>query len=76
MAKIFDLVEAVADSKTTISDGLVLPAPAKSMLAKAIHYRSWQKDKPFVEVSCGALPETTSSKANYSVMSRALLPER
>jgi transcriptional regulator with PAS, ATPase and Fis domain len=29
----------------------------KSMLAKAIHYRSWQKDKPFVEVSCGALPE-------------------
>ena len=57
MAKIFDLVEAVADSKTTI---LMTGASGtgKSMLAKAIHYRSWQKDKPFVEVSCGALPET------------------
>jgi len=57
MAKIFDLVEAVADSKTTI---LMTGASGtgKSMLARAIHYRSWQKDKPFVEVSCGALPET------------------
>jgi two-component system response regulator AtoC len=57
MAKIFDLVEAVADSKTTI---LMTGASGtgKSMLAKAIHYRSWRKDSPFVEVSCGALPET------------------
>ena len=28
------------------------------MLARAIHYRSGRRDKPFVEVSCGALPET------------------
>ena len=57
MAKIFDLVEAVADSKTTI----LMAGPSgtgKSMLARAIHHRSSRSDQPFVEVSCGALPET------------------
>jgi DNA-binding NtrC family response regulator len=57
MAKIFDLVEAVADTKTTI----LMTGPSgtgKSMLAKAIHHRSSRHNKPFVEVSCGALPET------------------
>ncbi len=57
MAKIFDLVEAVADSKTTI----LMTGPSgtgKSMLARAIHHRSSRRDQPFVEVSCGALPET------------------
>ena len=57
MAKIFDLVEAVADSKITI----LMAGPSgtgKSMLARAIHHRSSRHNKPFVEVSCGALPET------------------
>jgi len=57
MAKIFDLVEAVADSKTTI----LMAGPSgtgKSMLARVIHHRSSRRDKPFIEVSCGALPET------------------
>jgi DNA-binding NtrC family response regulator len=57
MAKIFDLVEAVGNTKTTI----LMTGPSgtgKSMLAKAIHNRSSRRDKPFVEVSCGALPET------------------
>jgi len=57
MAKIFDLVEAVADSTTTI----LMAGPSgtgKSILARAIHQRSSRRNKPFVEVSCGALPET------------------
>ena len=57
IAKIFDLVEAVADSNTTI----LMAGPSgtgKSMLARAIHHRSSRHNKPFVEVSCGALPDT------------------
>jgi transcriptional regulator with PAS, ATPase and Fis domain len=30
----------------------------KSLIARAIHRRSGRRDKPFVEVACGALPET------------------
>jgi DNA-binding NtrC family response regulator len=57
MLRVFDLVEAVADSKTTV---LIVgeSGTGKSMLARAIHHRSPRRDKPFVEVSCGALPES------------------
>jgi two-component system response regulator AtoC len=57
MAKIFDLIEAVADTKTTI----LMTGPSgtgKSIIARAIHHRSARSNKPFVEVTCGALPET------------------
>jgi DNA-binding NtrC family response regulator len=57
MLKVFDLIEAVADTPTTI---LVTgeSGTGKSMIARAIHQRSNRRDKPFVEVACGALPET------------------
>ncbi|MDB5296065.1 MAG: Response regulator of zinc sigma-54-dependent two-component system [Phycisphaerales bacterium] len=57
MAKIFDLVGAVADGRTTV---LMTgeSGTGKSLLARAIHHRSPRRDKPFIEVSCGALPET------------------
>lgn len=57
MLKIFDLVEAVADSRTTV---LMTgeSGTGKSLVARAIHHRSSRRDKPFVEISCGALPET------------------
>jgi len=57
MARIMELVEAVADSRTTV----LMSGPSgtgKSLLARTIHYRSPRAEKPFVEVSCGALPET------------------
>jgi DNA-binding NtrC family response regulator len=57
MLKIFDLVEAVADSRTTV---LMTgeSGTGKSLIARAIHHRSPRRDKPFVEVSCGSIPET------------------
>ena len=57
MLKVFDLVESVAASRVTV---LMQGASGtgKSLIAKVIHQRSGRGDKPFVEVSCGALPET------------------
>ena len=57
MAKVFELVEAVAPTATTV----LLTGESgtgKSLIARAIHDRSDRPDKPFVEVACGALPET------------------
>jgi DNA-binding NtrC family response regulator len=57
MLKVFDLVEAVADSRTTVLMSGE-SGTGKSLLARAIHHRSPRRAKPFVEVSCGSLPET------------------
>ncbi len=57
MLKVFDLIEAVAGSNVTV---LIQGASGtgKSLIAGVIHQRSARRDKPFVEVSCGAIPET------------------
>jgi DNA-binding NtrC family response regulator len=57
MLKIFDVIDAVADTRATV---LVTgeSGTGKSLIARAIHRRSGRRDKPFVEVACGALPET------------------
>src|SRR5690349_10694296 len=57
MLKIFDLVNAVSDSRTTVLMSGE-SGTGKSLLARAIHHRSPRRDKAFIEVSCGALPET------------------
>ena len=56
MKKTFEIVESVADTKATI---LITgeSGTGKSLIARAIHRRSDRRDKPFVEVACGALPE-------------------
>ncbi len=56
MLKVFDLVDAVADSRANV---LISgeSGTGKSLCARAIHHRSSRRDKPFVEVSCGALPD-------------------
>jgi len=57
MLHVFDLVETVADTPTTI---LITgeSGTGKSLVAHAIHQRSNRRGGPFVEVACGALPET------------------
>jgi len=57
MAKVFDLIDAVADSRSTV---LVTgeSGTGKSMIARAIHAHSPRASGPFVEVACGALTET------------------
>lgn len=57
MLRIYDMIDSVADTRATI---LITgeSGTGKSMIARAIHRRSSRRDKPFVEVACGALPET------------------
>ncbi len=57
MLKVFDLIEAVADTPTTV---MITgeSGTGKSMIARAVHQQSNRRDKAFVEVACGALPET------------------
>lgn len=56
MQRVFDVIESVADTRATV---LVTgeSGTGKSMIARALHRRSSRRDKPFVEVACGALPE-------------------
>ncbi|MDX1962071.1 MAG: sigma-54 dependent transcriptional regulator [Pirellulales bacterium] len=57
MQRIFDMIESVADTKATI---LITgeSGTGKSLIARAIHRHSARRNKAFVEVACGALPET------------------
>jgi DNA-binding NtrC family response regulator len=56
MQKVFDLVESVAASRVTvlIQGG---SGTGKSLIARVIHQSGPRCEKPFVEVSCGAIPE-------------------
>ncbi|HSV43734.1 MAG TPA: sigma-54 dependent transcriptional regulator [Candidatus Bathyarchaeia archaeon] len=58
MQKVYHIIESVADSNATI---LISgeSGTGKGLVARAIHALDQKrKDKPFVEVSCGALSET------------------
>jgi DNA-binding NtrC family response regulator len=57
MAKMFDLIESVSDTRTTV---LILGenGTGKTITARAIHQLSTRREKPFVEVACGALTDT------------------
>ena len=57
MLKVFDMIGSIADTKATI---LITgeSGTGKSLVARAIHRHSARRDKPFVEVACGALPES------------------
>jgi len=57
MRTISEIVERVADTRATV---LITgeSGTGKSLLARAIHRASSRRDQAFVEVACGALPET------------------
>ncbi|MBC8181121.1 sigma 54-interacting transcriptional regulator [candidate division KSB1 bacterium] len=56
MLDVLKLVSQVADSNATI---LIQgeSGTGKELVAKAIHYNSLRRDKPFIPINCGALPE-------------------
>ncbi|MBM9603946.1 sigma-54 interaction domain-containing protein [Desulfopila inferna] len=57
MQDVYEMVHRVVDSNATV----LLRGESgtgKTLVAKALHYNSKRKDKPFVAVNCSALPET------------------
>jgi two-component system, NtrC family, response regulator len=57
MIKIYDMIEKVAQSKASV----LVTGPSgtgKELIAKAIHYSSPRRHRPFVSINCGALTET------------------
>lgn len=57
MQRVYDMVDRIADTRATV---LITgeSGTGKSLLARAIHRRSSRRDQAFVEVACGAMPET------------------
>lgn len=57
MREVYSLIEKVAPSTANV---LILgeSGTGKELVARAIHYNSQRKGKPFVAVNCGAIPET------------------
>jgi DNA-binding NtrC family response regulator len=53
---VFELIEKVADTDSTV---LITgeSGTGKELIAKAIHYNSYRRDKPMVVINCGAIPE-------------------
>jgi len=57
MQKVFRMIDRVADARASV---LITGenGTGKSLVARAIHQRSQRRDGPFIEVACGALPDT------------------
>lgn len=57
MTRVFSLMEnAIPSPITVLLEGET--GTGKELIARAIHYNGPRKDRPFVTVNCGALPET------------------
>ena len=57
MLQLFDILPSIAQSDSTVLiEGE--SGTGKELIARALHNLSHRKDKPFVAVNCGALPDT------------------
>ena len=56
MAEIFDTIRKIADSPSTVMVSGE-SGTGKELVARAIHFNSQRRTKPFVSVNCGAIPE-------------------
>jgi two-component system response regulator PilR (NtrC family) len=56
MAEIFETVRKIADSHATV---MITgeSGTGKELIARAVHQQSHRRDKPFVSVNCGAIPD-------------------
>ena len=57
MKRIFERIESVADSTATVliqGDS----GTGKELIARAIHFSGSRRDRPFITLNCGAIPET------------------
>ena len=61
MQEIYGKIEQVADSRTSV---LIMgeSGTGKELVAKALHYNSGRRDRPFIALNCAALPETLISE--------------
>jgi DNA-binding NtrC family response regulator len=57
MLEVFSLIETIARTTSTV---LVTgeSGTGKELVARAVHFNSLRRDRPFVAINCGALPET------------------
>lgn len=56
MQRVYQLLDKVADSPTTV---LITgeSGTGKELAARALHTRSSRRDRPFIAINCGAIPE-------------------
>jgi len=56
MKKIFELIESMADARSTV---MITgeSGTGKELVARAVHFASSRRDKPFIKLNCAALPE-------------------
>ena len=54
--KIYEMIEAVAETESTV---LISgnSGTGKELVARALHYKSHRRNKPFIAVNCGAISE-------------------
>jgi DNA-binding NtrC family response regulator len=57
MQDVFAKIDQLADAKTTV---LITgeSGTGKELVARALHYRSKRRDKPFIAINCAAIPDT------------------